>query len=171
MPEHLQAVLQQHYHSTWLSAEHSTAPAKTCTGSKPGIPCADVLFMIAFANANNRIRQELMQIGLSTNILWSGERTLKSSNPNGRPASLYVGDTSFAEDLVLATMVRGNDTAIELTKVMFSIMHRHHLTFAFQPHLTKGQSAALIVVRGEGALPWNTDFSIRTSSNCKWTWS
>ena len=151
MPEHLQGILQQHYQNTWLSVEHSSAPAKTCTGSQPGIPCADVLFMIAFTKANNCIRQELIQIGVLTKISWSGERKLRSSNINERPASLYVGDTSFADDLVLATVIRDNDTAIELTKIIFSIMHRHYLTFAFLPNLKERKECCALCCPREGS--------------------
>ena len=106
MPEHLQVILRQRYQNTWLSVEHVSVPANTCTGSKPGMMCADdFVFMIAFTKDYNRIRQELIQIAVLTKISFSGGGYLRSTNINERPASLYVRDTSFADDLVLAIVI------------------------------------------------------------------
>ena len=42
LPEHQQEIISQHYRSAWLTCQHSQ-PSFTHTGSKPGIPLADLL--------------------------------------------------------------------------------------------------------------------------------
>ena len=57
LPPHLQAIVQQHYACTWLFVQDGTCPARTTSGSKPGIPCADIVFMLAFMRANSELRE------------------------------------------------------------------------------------------------------------------
>ena len=47
LPEHLQEIISLHYRSAWLTCQHSQ-PSFTHTGSKPGMPLADLLFIVAF---------------------------------------------------------------------------------------------------------------------------
>ena len=74
LPPHLQAVLQQHYSASWLFVEGASNPARTTTGSKPGIPAADICFMLIFARVTNEIRETFCTLGHAEQVLWSGYR-------------------------------------------------------------------------------------------------
>ena len=75
LPDHLQSMMQQHYMSTWLYCENDTCPARTSTGSKPGIPNVDIMFTLAFTRANNLVRRRFRHLVLLSELPWSGLRT------------------------------------------------------------------------------------------------
>ena len=121
LPQHLQAIIQQHYSSTWLFVEGASAPARTSTGSKPGIPCADVCFMFAFTSVTNESREEFVTLGFVGNISWSGSRhpTTCSSDTNGE--STVLCDTSFADHRLISTLCHDNSTLIDKAQLMFEM--------------------------------------------------
>ena len=138
----------QHYRSAWLMCQHSQ-PDFTHTGSKPGIPLADLLFIVAFTRANNVIRADLLNLGLINKLPWSGNRTLGQKQPINDSSSRLC-DTSYADDFLLGMLIFDNFTAIQKCRVTFSVIHRHYSAFGFVVNMKKGKSAALFSFRGKG---------------------
>ena len=160
LPEHLQEIISQHYRSAWLVCNH-TSPAFTHTGSKPGIPLADLLFIIAFTRANNVIRADLTSLGLINKLSWSGEREIGVQQPRNDATTLMC-DTSYADDYMLGMLIQDCNTAIQASSVTFSIVYRHYSAFGFVVNLKKGKSAALFALRGKGKLQVETELYNRS---------
>ena len=120
LPEHLQEIISQHYRSAWLVCNH-TSPAFTHTGSKPGIPLADLLVIVAFTRANNVIRADLVSLGLINKLSWSGERELGVQQPRNDSTTLMC-DTSYADDYMLGMLIQDCNTAIQACSGTFSIV-------------------------------------------------
>ena len=127
LPEHLQDIISQHYRSAWLVCKH-TATALTHTGSKPGIPLADLLCIVAFTRANNVIRADRISLGLINKVSWSGERELGVRQPRNYSTALMC-DTSYADDYMLGMLIHDCNTAIQACSATFSIVFRHDSAF------------------------------------------
>ena len=148
LPEHLQEIISRHYRSAWLVCEHSS-PAFTKTGSKPGIPLADLLFIVAFTRANHIIHADLIKLGLISKLPWTGTHELQQRQPQNYSTSLLC-DTSYADDYMLAMLIFDCSTAIQVCKVTFSVIFRNYTTFGFVVNMKKGKSAAMFCLRGAG---------------------
>ena len=98
------------------------------------------MFMLAFTRANNLVRAELIQIGLISKLPWSGSRTFQLHSSDNVNDSSLLCVTSYADDLVLGTIIYDNATAINAAKIIFAIIHRHYTTFAFKLNLKPGKS-------------------------------
>ena len=133
MPEHLQEIISQHYRSAWLVCKN-TSPDFTHTGSKPGIPLADLLFIAAFTRAKNVIRADFTLLGLINKLSWSGERELGVRQPRNYSSALMC-DTSYADDYMLGMLIQDCNTAIQACSVTFSIVFRHSSALGPAPAL------------------------------------
>jgi hypothetical protein len=137
LPPHLQAVLQQHYSASWLFVEGASSPARTTTGSKPGIPAADICFMLIFARVTNEIRETFCTLGLAEKVSWSGNRFPTKFEVGNHGKSCTVCDVSFADDLVLMALCRDNNAVIAKATLMFEITFRKFAVYGL-PLILRG---------------------------------
>ena len=151
LPPHLQAVLQQHYSASWFFVEGASNPARTTTGSKPGIPAADICFMLIFARVTNEIRETFCTLGLAEKVSWSGNRFPTKFEVGNHGKSCTVCDVSFADDLVLMALCRDNNAVIAKATLMFEITFCKFAVYGLPLNLKRGKCAVMISARGKGS--------------------
>ena len=101
--------------------QHASGPAKTHSGTQPGVPVADVTFILCFAKATSHLRTALVSLGLLTKLNWSGHSFLHPAADGQKDEITHLAEASFADDLMLAMIETDNHAVIPRATLTFEI--------------------------------------------------
>ena len=99
--------------------------------------------MLAFMRANSELREELIADDLLCNLQWSGDSFLHSHSDARIDKNTVLADTSFADDLVIATLVKDNSQVVEIASAIFARTYRKFAVFCLPLNLKVGNKCDL----------------------------
>ncbi|CAE7802792.1 unnamed protein product [Symbiodinium sp. CCMP2592] len=144
------SLLQEFQSSTWFSIRGHLAEVKA--GTRPGDSLADIVFSFLFAAVLKRLRQALLDAGLSVFLpwdpSWEGNLDGPSSSPNDSLAPL---DVSWMDDLVILLWSDSPSQLVEDVKFAAETLLDQCVKALLHPNLSPGKTEAVLSLIGPGS--------------------
>ena len=151
VPDHAVLQLSAPYSASWFTVEDDPRLWHTHKGTKPGTPCADLIFNLLEARVTKALHDELAQQGLVEFVAWSGDNNYFLAPPTQDADQVAIPDVTFADDSVLMVM---SPYAVELVPRLISVANVATAVYAKHGlilNMKKHKSAAILRFRGQGA--------------------
>ena len=127
VPPRLMTLLRSLVKHGWLVDQHEDACAFTLTGTRPGLPLADLLFNIAMIDVLHHVSDDLREQGITTTL---------HTEPTGEDAQAYP-IVAWQDDVAIAFDADSNeDLRSRMHAVVTSVLRRFeaaHMTINFEP--------------------------------------
>ena len=141
VPHRIMTLLQNLVRHGWLVDQHDDQCAMTITGTRPGLPLADLLFNIAMIEVLRKVSEDLSSHGITTALHCPKESTTQAAFP----------PVAWQDDVALVLDADDNETLrARITLAVGIVLHRFgeaHMTVNF----AKGKTELIAVYRGLGA--------------------
>ena len=156
VPPHLEAMCAEIHASTWFSTEGRSELVRTCGGTRPGSPCADLVFNMLFSKVMHKLRDSLYAQGLLCDFDWSGARSLFPDSPlPDKIETLF--DIIWADDLAVLFVSPDGTSAPARAKVIARELIDFCLRYGLKPNFGRGKTELLLTVRGRGSVSVRRD--------------
>ena len=141
VPPRIMTLLQNLVRHGWLVDQHDDQCAMTITGTRPGLPLADLLFNIAMIEVLRKVSEDLGSHGITTAL----------HCPKESPSQEAFPPVAWQDDVALVLDADDNETLrTRITLAVGIVLHRFgeaHMTVNF----AKGKTELIAVYRGLGA--------------------
>eukprot|EP00434_Breviolum_minutum_P003026 symbB.v1.2.002660.t1/scaffold138.1/size301272/1 len=141
VPPRLMTLLQSLVRHGWLVDQHDDQCAMTITGTRPGLPLADLLFNVAMIEVLRKVSEDLGSHGITTTLHCPQESLAQDAFP----------PVAWQDDVALVLDADDNETLrTRITLAVKTVLHRFgeaHMTVNF----AKGKTELIAVYRGLGA--------------------
>ena len=137
VPPHVMRLLRSLVRHGWLADQHDDACAFTLTGTRPGLPLADLLFNVAMVEVLTHLQRDLASHGIVSSLF--------SEQPETFPLVAWQDDVALAFDGADNAELRARmDLVVALVLQRFE---EAHMTINF----SRGKTEMIAVYRGTGA--------------------
>ena len=141
VPPRIMTLLQNLVRHGWLVDQHDDQCAMTITGTRPGLPLADLLFNVAMIEVLRKVSEDLGYHGITTTLHCPHESLTQEAFP----------PVAWQDDVALVLDADDNETLrTRITLAVEIVLHRFgeaHMTVNF----AKGKTELIAVYRGLGA--------------------
>ena len=141
VPPRIMTLLQNLVRHGWLVDQHDDQCAMTITGTRPGLPLADLLFNVAMIEVLRKVSEDLGSHGITTTLHCPHESLTQEAFP----------PVAWQDDVALVLDADDNETLrTRITLAVEIVLHRFgeaHMTVNF----AKGKTELIAVYRGLGA--------------------
>ena len=151
VPPIWEAMLAELHTNTWFSTASRQELVRTQGGTRPGSPCADIVFSFLFLKVITGIRQQLYADGLLIEVDWTGSKSLfPRVMPNATELTLF--ETIWADDL--AVMFASPDASQIVVKAerIATLIVDGCMRYGLKPNFGKGKTELMLVVRGKNSV-------------------
>ena len=142
VPDHLMRLLRNLVRHGWLVDQHADQCAFTFTGTRPGLPLADLLFNIAMIEVLNNVILDLQCLGIVAEV-----PGLQDEAPGSSPYPAIA----WQDDVALVFNADSNaELRVRMHQVVSSVLQRFeeaHMVINF----AKGKTELIAVYRGVNA--------------------
>ena len=151
VPQHLEALCSELHASTWFSTANREELVRTCGGTRPGSPCADLIFNMLFQKVLRKLRSSLYAQGLLCDFDWSGEKSLY---PGSRSPELSetLFDIVWADDFAVLFVSPDGTSAPRRAAVIAGELFDFCMKYGLKPNFERGKTELLLAVRGKGSV-------------------
>ena len=141
VPQRLMTLLRSLVKHGWLVDQHEDSCAFTLTGTRPGLPLADLLFNVAMIDVLRQVSADLRTQGITTTL----HADPAGDGPQAYPIVAWQDDVAIAFDADSNEELRSR-----MHMVVTSVLQRFeaaHMTINF----AKGKTELIAAYRGTGA--------------------
>ena len=122
---------------TWFATPGSKTVRAPRTGTRPGDPCADILFSMVLTQVLGHVKDRAQQAGIA----------LQHEAGSGQVTS-YI---TWVDDLALSVMEKA-DKVVASTAILLSIVHDVLTEHGLKISIGRGKTAAMLDFKGPGAV-------------------
>ena len=158
VPEHLMLLLRNLVRHGWLVDQHADQCAFTFTGTRPGLPLADLLFNIAMIKVLNNVQGDLQCAGITIQI-----PGLQEGVSAAYPAVAWQDDVALVFDADSNESLR--ERMSQVVDIVLQRFEEAHMTINF----AKGKTELIAIYRGAHATQYQRQDIVQEGGTIKLT--
>ena len=151
VPPILEAIAAELHTNTWFATSCRDELVRTSGGTRPGSPCADLIFNFLFMKVVHRIRRELFSEELLIELEWTGDKSLFPEVQHNAQ-DLLLFETIWADDLAILTASADGETIIPKSQKIMATLVDGCMKYGLKPNFAKGKTEILFCIRGKNSV-------------------